>query len=81
MQPIHPDSDVDFLPTQVVAPALQVVLSLAAQLPESAPVRGQAVDFVERHAVGLSRILDDATDGRRYVQGLPRLPWHANLLH
>jgi hypothetical protein len=50
---------------QVVAPALQLVLAVASQLPESGPVRGQAVSFVERHAAGLARILDDAADGRR----------------
>ena len=54
-----------FVPVQVVAPALQLVLAVASQLPESGPVRGQAVSFVERHAAGLARILDDAADGRR----------------
>ena len=54
-----------FVPAQVVAPALQLVLAVASQLPESGPVRGQAVSFVERHAAGLARILDDAADGRR----------------
>jgi len=50
----------------VAAPALQVVLSIASQLPDSGAVRSQAVSFVERHAAALARMLNDAADGRRW---------------
>ena len=50
-----------------MAPALQLVLAVTSQLADSAPVRGQAVHFVERPVIGLARILDDASDGRRLV--------------
>ncbi len=51
---------------QVVAPALQVVLSIPSQLPDSGAVRSQAVSFVERHAAALACMQDDAADGRRW---------------
>ncbi len=51
---------------QVVAPALQVVLSIASQLPDSSAVRSQGMSFVERHAAALARMLNDAADGHRW---------------
>lgn len=50
---------------QVVVPALQLVLVITSQLPDSVAVRDQANNFFQSHANALGRILDDAADGRR----------------
>lgn len=50
---------------QVVSPALQVVLAVAGQLPDSSSAKGQVSQFVESHASLLARLMDDAADGHR----------------
>lgn len=52
---------------QVVSPALQVVLAVAGQLPDSSSAREQVSQFVESHAALLAQLMDDAADGHRWV--------------
>ncbi len=48
-----------------MVPSLQLVVAVAAQLPDSTAVRAQAVAFVEAHRYALGRLMDEAADGRR----------------